>query len=136
MSLFDALLDLRGADSATVNRLVGYADVSGHRYAVFGEAEPVTVVIRPWQTPGQRVAEGGQTGRSEHYRVYATDAHGFTRDDRLNWRGDHLRLTNPEYSEHESMVRWTAQTDERELRLESDVADEHEITPPEEGAGG
>lgn len=131
---FDSLAEL--GDDATLYRLVGYADSGGHHSSVFADPEEIRLVIRPWQSDFMRVAEEGQTGQTPGVKVYSKTDHELKRDDRIEYKGQHFRLMNPQYDQLNELQRWDGQTDERQLRLESEVHEDREIHEPDEGFGG
>lgn len=133
MSLFDDLREL--GETAEVHRLAGHVSSGGHHNPVFHGAETIDCIIRPWQSDVGTQADEGYTGQTPGFKVFVDPDLNLGRGDRLVYRNGDLRLSNPHYDQTHGLERWDGRTDERRLRLASDIADGVEITPPDRGEG-
>lgn len=133
-SMFDSLATM--GDEVDLHRLQGHVSAGGHHSPVFADANPVTLVVRPWESDMMGQAGEGATGQTVGKKVYAPEGLNLKRGDRIHYRGGAFKLQNPQYDQLNDFERWDAREDERNFRLASDVDDETTIEPPQSDYGG
>lgn len=128
--MYDEIAELGGP--VDLHRLAGHVATGGHHMAVFEPAEEIHCIIRPYEEDVGEQLEGGYSGQTPGYKIYVSDGTDLDRDDRLAYRGDGLRLSNPQYDQLFDLQRWDGREDERQFRLTTEVAAGVDIIPPED----
>ena len=132
--MFDDIAEL--GETATLHQILGYVSTGGHHMPVFDDGFEIACIIRPWQSDIMHQGDSGMTGHTPGVKIYTDASTDIVRDDRLLYGSNEYRIQNPQYDQMFGMVRWDGRTDDRNFRLEGDLAEGHEITPVDREARG
>jgi hypothetical protein len=121
------------AEDVEIYHLAKVIETGGYRRDIFEtESHTQPMVIRPWQqdqfsvqdegamgeTPGLKGYAGLEEDRTNRYRDCVRPPR---RGDRVHYEGSAWRITNPQVSTKEGIVRFDLRTDEREFTTVDEI---------------